>query len=212
MGSCLCGNDGKGGMVVVQRALSRGRVKGEGCVRIGGVMFEALTDKLTGVLDRLTSRGRLSEKDVDDALRQVRLALLGADVNFQGGEGVCGAGAGAIGGAGGVGIDNAGAAGGENRPRGIDGGVERGRPQADGFRPVADEGDAGGVAGVGEDDNGGEVGGASASAGTEFAAGGGGPAKGGGGAAVGVAGEADGDSSLQRQVGDGCGGGRVGGG
>lgn len=46
-------------------------------------MFEALTDKLTGVLDRLTSRGRLSEKDVDDALRQVRLALLGADVNFR---------------------------------------------------------------------------------------------------------------------------------
>ena len=46
-------------------------------------MFEALTEKLTGVLDRLTSRGRLSEKDVDDALRQVRLALLGADVNFR---------------------------------------------------------------------------------------------------------------------------------
>ena len=56
---------------------------GGGCVRIGGVMFEALTEKLTGVLDRLTSRGRLSEKDVDDALRQVRLALLGADVNFK---------------------------------------------------------------------------------------------------------------------------------
>ena len=46
-------------------------------------MFEALTDKLTGVLDRLTSRGRLSEKDVDGALREVRLALLGADVNFR---------------------------------------------------------------------------------------------------------------------------------
>ena len=46
-------------------------------------MFETLTDKLTGVLDRLTNRGRLTEKDVDDALRQVRLALLGADVNFK---------------------------------------------------------------------------------------------------------------------------------
>ena len=46
-------------------------------------MFEALTEKLTGALDRLTSRGRLSERDVDDALRQVRLALLGADVNFR---------------------------------------------------------------------------------------------------------------------------------
>ncbi len=41
-------------------------------------MFESLTDKLTGVLDRLTNRGRLSEKDVDAALREVRLALLGA--------------------------------------------------------------------------------------------------------------------------------------
>ena len=46
-------------------------------------MFETLTDKLTGVLDRLTNRGRLTERDVDDALRQVRLALLGADVNFK---------------------------------------------------------------------------------------------------------------------------------
>ena len=54
-----------------------------GCARIGGVMFESLTDKLTGVLDRLTNRGRLSERDVDEALREVRLALLGADVNFR---------------------------------------------------------------------------------------------------------------------------------
>ncbi len=59
------------------------RGRGVGCARIEGVMFESLTEKLTGVLDRLTSRGRLSEKDVDDALRQVRLALLGADVNFR---------------------------------------------------------------------------------------------------------------------------------
>ena len=46
-------------------------------------MFEALTDKLNGIFGRLTSKGRLTEKDVDEALRQIRLALLEADVNFR---------------------------------------------------------------------------------------------------------------------------------
>ena len=46
-------------------------------------MFDALTDKLTAVLGRLTNRGRLTEKDVDEALREVRVALLEADVNFR---------------------------------------------------------------------------------------------------------------------------------
>ena len=43
-------------------------------------MFDALSGKLSGVFDRLRSRGRLSEADVSDALREVRLALLEADV------------------------------------------------------------------------------------------------------------------------------------
>eukprot|EP01037_Dinobryon_pediforme_P018499 gene18499-18776_t len=43
-------------------------------------MFEALGERLTGVFDRLTGRGVLSEKDIDEALREVRLALLDADV------------------------------------------------------------------------------------------------------------------------------------
>ena len=43
-------------------------------------MFETLGDRLTGVFDRLTGRGVLSEKDVDEALREVRVALLEADV------------------------------------------------------------------------------------------------------------------------------------
>ena len=43
-------------------------------------MFEALSDKLSGVFDRLRARGRLSEEDVSEALREVRLALLDADV------------------------------------------------------------------------------------------------------------------------------------
>ncbi|MEP7209493.1 MAG: signal recognition particle protein [Alphaproteobacteria bacterium] len=43
-------------------------------------MFDALTTKLSGVFDSLTGRGALSEKDVTEALREIRLALLEADV------------------------------------------------------------------------------------------------------------------------------------
>ena len=43
-------------------------------------MFDALTERLSGVFDRLTGRGVLSEKDVDEAMREVRVALLEADV------------------------------------------------------------------------------------------------------------------------------------
>ncbi|MGC8476082.1 MAG: signal recognition particle protein [Acetobacteraceae bacterium] len=43
-------------------------------------MFESLSDKLSGVFDRLRRRGALSELDVGEALREVRLALLDADV------------------------------------------------------------------------------------------------------------------------------------
>ena len=46
-------------------------------------MFESLTDKLNSVFQRLTGKGRLTEGDVDEALKQVRLALLEADVNFR---------------------------------------------------------------------------------------------------------------------------------
>jgi len=46
-------------------------------------MFEVLSEKLNAVFSRLTSRGKLTEKDIDEALRQVRLALLEADVNFK---------------------------------------------------------------------------------------------------------------------------------
>ena len=43
-------------------------------------MFDSLSEKLGGILDRLTRRGALSEADVDAALREVRRALLDADV------------------------------------------------------------------------------------------------------------------------------------
>ena len=46
-------------------------------------MFESLSDKLGGVFGKLSSSGKLSEKDIDAALREVRLALLEADVDFK---------------------------------------------------------------------------------------------------------------------------------
>jgi len=44
--------------------------------------FEGLADKLQSVFKKLTGKGKLSEKDVKDAMREVKLALLEADVNF----------------------------------------------------------------------------------------------------------------------------------
>src|SRR6202044_3011049 len=46
-------------------------------------MFESLTDRFDGILTRLRGRGRLSEADVDEAMREIRLALLQADVNLR---------------------------------------------------------------------------------------------------------------------------------
>ena len=46
-------------------------------------MFEALKDKLESVLSRLRNKGRLSEADVDLALREMRKSLLEADVDFK---------------------------------------------------------------------------------------------------------------------------------
>ena len=46
-------------------------------------MFEALQDKLNGVFGQLGNKGRLTEEDIDKALREVRMALLEADVNFR---------------------------------------------------------------------------------------------------------------------------------
>ena len=46
-------------------------------------MFEILSEKLGRVFRALSNRGKLTEKDIDEGLRQVRLALLEADVNFR---------------------------------------------------------------------------------------------------------------------------------
>ena len=46
-------------------------------------MFDTLSDKLQSVLSDVRSRGKLSEEDVNKAMREIRLALLEADVNFK---------------------------------------------------------------------------------------------------------------------------------
>ena len=46
-------------------------------------MFQDLSDRLEGVFRKLRGRGKLTEKDVNDALREIRRALLEADVNYK---------------------------------------------------------------------------------------------------------------------------------
>ena len=46
-------------------------------------MFESLSDRLNDTFGRLGRKGRLTEADVDEAMREVRRALLEADVNFK---------------------------------------------------------------------------------------------------------------------------------
>ena len=44
-------------------------------------MFDTLSDRLEGILGRLRSRGRLGDADIDQALAEIRTALLEADVD-----------------------------------------------------------------------------------------------------------------------------------
>lgn len=46
-------------------------------------MFESLSEKLQATLSKISGKGKLSEKDVDMAMREVKMALLEADVNFK---------------------------------------------------------------------------------------------------------------------------------
>lgn len=46
-------------------------------------MFDALSDKLSSAFSKITSRGVLNEKDIDEAMREIRIALLEADVSLQ---------------------------------------------------------------------------------------------------------------------------------
>src|SRR5919202_3105245 len=46
-------------------------------------MFESLSDRLNAAFTRLSGKGRLDEEDIDEAMKEVRRALLEADVNFK---------------------------------------------------------------------------------------------------------------------------------
>ena len=45
--------------------------------------FEGLSDKLSAVFKKMRNKGRLKESDIKEAMREVRLALLEADVNYK---------------------------------------------------------------------------------------------------------------------------------
>jgi signal recognition particle subunit SRP54 len=47
------------------------------------MIFESLSDKLQGALNKLRGKGKLTEKDIDGAMREIKLSLLEADVNFK---------------------------------------------------------------------------------------------------------------------------------
>jgi len=66
------------GAFVVWRVTSHMHPKVQG----GPPMFESLSDRLSGVFDKLTKQGALSDADVATALREVRVALLEADVSL----------------------------------------------------------------------------------------------------------------------------------
>lgn len=46
-------------------------------------MFDNLTNKLSAIMRNITNKGKINEKDIEDILRQIRIALLEADVNYK---------------------------------------------------------------------------------------------------------------------------------
>ena len=46
-------------------------------------MFESLSQKLNTIFNKISSKGRISERDIEETLKEIRLALLEADVNFK---------------------------------------------------------------------------------------------------------------------------------
>src|SRR6516162_5010383 len=46
-------------------------------------MFDSLSDRLEGIFAKVRNRGRLTERDIDEVSREIRLALLEADVNVR---------------------------------------------------------------------------------------------------------------------------------
>ncbi len=83
-------------------------------------MFDTLTQRFETVFSSLRGKGKLTEKDIDAALREVRLALLEADVNVSVVKTFLGSGQGARHGGGRLEVDHTRPAGGQDRPRGAD--------------------------------------------------------------------------------------------
>ncbi|MEE9575356.1 MAG: signal recognition particle receptor subunit alpha, partial [Gammaproteobacteria bacterium] len=46
-------------------------------------MFESITDSFETIFNKLSGRGRLTEQNINDGLREVRVALLEADTNYK---------------------------------------------------------------------------------------------------------------------------------
>ena len=46
-------------------------------------MFENLTEKFSSIIYKLNNKGRITDEDIDEALKDIRFALLDADVNFK---------------------------------------------------------------------------------------------------------------------------------
>src|SRR5438046_6900643 len=62
---------------------SRGRSHPQATKLPSSVMFDALTDKFSTVFRSLAGRGKISEENIRESMREVRTALIEADVNFQ---------------------------------------------------------------------------------------------------------------------------------
>ena len=77
--------------------------------------FESLTDRLAGVFKKLRGHGKLTEADIKAAMREVRMALLEADVNYKVAKDFCAKVSDACHGAGGHGEPDPRPAGGQDR-------------------------------------------------------------------------------------------------
>ena len=93
-------------------------------------MFDQLSDRLQATLSEVRSRGKLTEPDVDAAMREIRLALLEADVNFKVVKTFTADAQGALPRRRGAGEPRPRTAGGEDRQRGADGADGRGGTRA----------------------------------------------------------------------------------
>src|SRR5690606_15919598 len=64
----------------IDRPAAAARYNRQPCFHDVSAMFESLTQRLSGTIDRLRGRGRLTEENIREATREVRIALLEADV------------------------------------------------------------------------------------------------------------------------------------